>query len=138
MRFFSEVETYLEADEDEKVQHGVLKVFDFEHLLRQRDGNGQTVLHLAAMVGKRHPMLLELLLNPDKSWGSWLSTIRDDEAVLDSRAPYRGPDCFAFEATWKLVRRTNSHEPMSGRTVPATRIARMDQRKNSQASSRLT
>ena len=106
MRFFSDVETYLEADEDEKVQHGVLKVFDFEHLLRQRDGNGQTVLHLAAMVGKRHPMLLELLLNPDKSWGSWLSTIRDDEAVLDSRAPYRGPDCFAFEATWKLVRRS--------------------------------
>ena len=44
-------------------------MFDLRHLLVQQDADDQTILHLAALVGKTHPRLMEVLLDPHLEGG---------------------------------------------------------------------
>ena len=44
------------------------RMLDLRHLLLQRDSDGQTILHLAAMVGKKDPLLLLTLLDCNMPW----------------------------------------------------------------------
>jgi len=44
---------------------------DLRHLLLQSDSDGQTILHLAAMVGKKDPLLLVTLLDYNRFEGYW-------------------------------------------------------------------
>ena len=75
------------------------------HLIGQRDADGQTVLHLAAMVSQKHPTLLALLLDPENYWGRQLRRMSFKNPVVDSCAPYRGPDHVLFVSHWKDLHR---------------------------------
>jgi len=44
------------------------RMLDLRHLLLQRDSDGQTILHLAAIVGKKDPLLLLTLLDCNMPW----------------------------------------------------------------------
>jgi len=44
---------------------------DLRHLLWQSDPDGQTIFHLAAMVGKKDPLLLVTLLDYNRFGGYW-------------------------------------------------------------------
>jgi len=43
------------------------QMLDLRHLLLQRDSDGQTILHLAAMMGQKDPPLLDTLLDYNMS-----------------------------------------------------------------------
>jgi len=64
-------------------------MLDLRHLLLQKDSDGQTILHLAAIVGQKDPPLLATLLDYNMSRGfCYISGMVNHEACQN---PYHGP-----------------------------------------------
>jgi ankyrin repeat protein len=69
-------------------------MFDLRHLLVQQDADDQTILHLAALVGKTHPRLMEVLLDPQLEGGRILGETLKSETNFEPGTPDDPRSCY--------------------------------------------
>jgi hypothetical protein len=88
-------------------------MFDLRHLLVQQDADDQTILHLAALVGKTHPRLMEVLLDPQLEGGR----ILDSETNFEPGTPDDPRSCCFPSTEHGIKHNLTTYIDSKGRTA---------------------